>query len=715
MSEDGMRIALDAGNWLGPALMAALVLALVATLYRRTFPPVSTGRRILLPACRVAALWLLVVFLVDPSLVSTRTGRKAPLVVALLDVSRSMGIADAGERTRLEAALDALESFREAIESVADADVRVYPFAGTLGDSALTPSERPGAGGEGTNIVGAIGDVLARHRGRPPAAVVLLSDGRITRGMTKPAGGLSVPVFAVPFGETREPPDAAIQRIDADRIVYRGTRATIEATVSIAGFPGAETTVLLLDGDRRLAGTTVRGDGTIPVDLTWMPRREGLRRLLVRVGPLSGEERLQNNEEEIAVDVRRSGIRVLLVDQFVDWNATLLRRLGNASPRLDVSVAAGTPEHGYRLIGGGDAEWTVGALDAYDVLLLSDDDEIMSDRTAVQVIESWTDRGGGIAFIADERSPLLRRGLVAEGFLPVKRVGPTRIETGDDAVSSSPAAATAFPLAFEEVVSRTDPPPLSLRIGGLAPAADASTPLVFESDGGPFLSMHRVGDGRVAVVSGYPVWRWALDGEWGASVYEAFFGGLIQLLAGNGEPAFEVRSTRSAWAAGEAIRLSAKANGGPPLDAVRGILARVAAQGNADTVAVFAFSPVQGKRGRFEALLDPLPPGEYRVIASRLGGGRSIESDAVFRVRPVSVEFFRVASDPGVLARVAEQAGGSLIRPGDIGDLPRRMSLEETLVTRRESRSLRDGLPLFLLVVLLLGTEWSLRKAWGLV
>ena len=39
MSEDGMRIALDAGGRLGPAVLLLVALLLVAFLYRRTFPP----------------------------------------------------------------------------------------------------------------------------------------------------------------------------------------------------------------------------------------------------------------------------------------------------------------------------------------------------------------------------------------------------------------------------------------------------------------------------------------------------------------------------------------------------------------------------------------------------------------------------------------------------------------------------------------------------
>ena len=238
---------------------------------------------------------------------------------------------------------------------------------------------------------------------------------------------------------------------------------------------------------------------------------------------------------------------------------------------------------------------------------------------------------------------------------------------------------------------------------------------MFDGDGRPFLALQRTGAGVTAAVLGYPLWRWALAGDEGALAFDRFFGGLVQLLAGGGDAAFEVRSARASWTTGEAVRLVAETNGGRTPGTIRGLLEQTGSATGTAAVSAFLFSPVEGRDGRFEAVLDPLSPGTYLVTATDDTGETAIEAQGSFSVRPVSVEFLRIAGDRGTLARIAGASGGALIDRDLLYRLPARLSLDGERVTRRDVRPLRAEFLLFASIVALLAAEWTLRKAWGLV
>lgn len=74
---------------------AAFAAAGVSALsYRRTNPPVSSARRILLGSLRTAGLFLVFLLLGEPLLSLLRTVSKPPALAVLLDASRSMTIED---------------------------------------------------------------------------------------------------------------------------------------------------------------------------------------------------------------------------------------------------------------------------------------------------------------------------------------------------------------------------------------------------------------------------------------------------------------------------------------------------------------------------------------------------------------------------------------------------------------------------------------------
>jgi hypothetical protein len=127
-------------------------------------------------------------------------------------------------------------------------------------------------------------------------------------------------------------------------------------------------------------------------------------------------------------------------------------------------------------------------------------------------------------------------------------------------------------------------------------------------------------------------------------------------------------------------------------------------------------------KGQLRNLTDP---GEYAIEVTAHRDGKLIgKARAILEVMDQDLELSNPAADPDRLARLARQtldAGGALIAAEELPDRLRQILSEprKSTVTIQSKWRLGDRLweawCIFLLLVTLLGTEWMLRRRWGLV
>lgn len=114
-------------------------------------------------------------------------------------------------------------------------------------------------------------------------------------------------------------------------------------------------------------------------------------------------------------------------------------------------------------------------------------------------------------------------------------------------------------------------------------------------------------------------------------------------------------------------------------------------------------------------------PGDYVIAVTARQGTEVIgTAEARFLVPDQDLELDRPAAEPTLMAQLAEMtkgAGGAALAPEELPDLLKRLAdeppeLKEEVIARV---TYWDTWPFFLLFVGLLGSEWFLRKRWGLV
>ena len=209
--------------WLALVVAAAIGAAAYAE-YRRPLSPLTHVQRGLLVGLRVLTLLALVLFLLRPIVILPPTGSRDAVVPILVDVSRSMRLADADGQTRIGRAHALLET--ELLPALSRQFVTELYSVG----EEFTPAtlEKLNADARRTDLAGAIAAARERYRGQRVAGIVVLSDGGDTSGSdgaggSGGSGGLrasgrddgGLPVFAIGIGSPEGPHDREVLGLTA--------------------------------------------------------------------------------------------------------------------------------------------------------------------------------------------------------------------------------------------------------------------------------------------------------------------------------------------------------------------------------------------------------------------------------------------------------------------------------------------------------------------
>ncbi len=708
-------------------ILAGIILIIIPIImYRRTFPPLPLPNRVILSALRILGFILILVFLLDPVVVSVTTRMKDPVLLELVDVSRSMKIEDCGGKSRIESAVDFLRAVNDTIGEIPDLRIDIATFSEDLNGRVESQDSIFRAAGEGTDIIKSIHSAVRQYSHDNLGGIMLVSDGRVTRGLTGSPSGLPVPVFTAGFGDTLGGLDVSISEVVYQRVGYVGTRLGITVYLEVAFPQPEEIEVRLMEGEDVIDRGKVRTDeNTVEaeIELEFIPRKEGGRKLSVEAVPLAGEEKTGNNREIFGVDIFKDKIRVLLFDQSADWNMTFLRGIADRSERMTLETVTYIPAKGNVVIPG-KRSWDLGDnginLKDYDLILIGDTGTTLSESIPLDELEEYLNEGGGVLFIAGENSPLLEIGTNSKVERiapfgsspgPVIRRGSFQIDVVEEGYSHP------FILDIFRGRGGGDLPPLKARISGLNPSAGAEVLLVAE-DGVdyPFLVIQRTGDGISAATTCFPLWVWKLEDSSDVNVYHTFWGGLIQYLAEQFSISpLDLITDRSVYRRGDRINMDVHLRDERYTRGVRGEIYRGDPEGG-KLIKTFSFNRKRDRGSNFSYQTGWMAPGEYTIVAREIREqGRGAGGRASVSVIPQSVEFINSTRDNSFLQRLAEFTGG--VNTGsDPASVIRHLSrLEKERVERREEFNLGKSKWLFIAIILIMASEWIMRKSWGLV
>jgi hypothetical protein len=715
MSDLALHLAPNA-PWVWLLLFSFALLALAIWAYRIAIPPLPALAKRLLPALRAFALLALVWLLAQPVL--ERLGGDAAQVVVLRDRSSSMKLPASPDLassrpTRAAEADRAVDELKRAWRG--RARVQVLDFASRLGlDSTSIGSA------DGTALGSALASLGRSPAGERASAVVVVSDGVTNRGEDplSAARELGVPVHAVIVGAGG--PDRVVTEVEASAFARVGEPTPIRVRVTSGEPRGIPIPVTLADRGRVLARAVVAAPGPgaeATAELRVTPPSAGLAVWTARVDSIPGEMDFANNAREVALEVAPGKLGVLVLSGGLNWDLAFLRRSLAGDSSLSITTLA-RERDGWRQLetlrrrgAPAAADLRGASVVVLDALAGSELGDAM-DRALLE----FASAGGGLLVLSGAPPGLTRHKAGALG-------SQLRVDL-DGALAGRPGTPIPTPegrelLAWDEDPARGDAAwraaaPLA-DVAPIAAGAGDRVLLATPNSGPPLLFSRRIGRGPVLMVNGDGLWRWSLSSqdELGADRGRVLWRRLVRWLAEpvQGDPV-RVRPDRWLASGGDPVRLLATVQDAS-LRPVGG--AQVTGELKSESGATRALAFSARDPGSYEAVLEDLPPGRYRVsVRAELRGkelGRSTSEVAVDRW---SLEEARSSADSTALAQLAAASGGRSIEAGHIERWARDMPTRELARGRSESRRLWESPWTFAAIVGALGIEWGWRRRRGL-
>lgn len=740
--------------------------------YRSVRSIPSSGRKFT-GLCHLLALLVIIIMVAMPVAKVRYSKHYRPIMLMLVDTSRSMGVNDKrvsaealNEAAQIlnglpldkEAADDVIQQMLNSKEPLSRLDlvkalfkhpdidllrrankrfdVRFFSFDASLApeggakDAGKWLADRD-ATGEASRIGSAIDEAVSRYNGLPVAGVMVFSDFGWVEGEdpARVAANLErrgISVYPIPFG-LPAPPDAMITEIIAPEAVFHGDPVTLRARISSRGLDGRNSSLkLMVDGIETETEALAFEDGMQFVEFYIEPKQKtGTLVLDFEVDGTSLDTNLKNNTRQHRLRIIEEKINVLYIEGSPRWEFRYLRWVllrdkhlktrfimtqGDPElPKLSPHFMAGFPKD-------------IRNIFEYDLIIIGDVSSKYFKPGQLELLEEQIRVHGGslIMLSGVGHAPASYKNTPLESILPVK-IGSGKAQAVDNhAFPRLPKDAVHSP-----IVALSDAPDVNQRIWskvrplGRLPTLDGAKPLAnvlleLPGSGGvryPLVSWHNYGKGKCMFLATDRLWR--LRQEVGNEQHGRFWGQAIQFLAMSRllgqNKRISLQTERSRYNPGEAVRVYANVLSETYEPMVKESHKVVIQQKDVpDSARDLVLIPDPTTPGIYFGSLPAGAEGSYVLGAQEKE--KEFTGTLEFMVAKDPIEDRDTAAKPEIATAIAKASGTSVVAAADLAALVDNLSAPELSRVISREMELWDTPILYLLLLLFVGLEWTLRR-----
>jgi uncharacterized membrane protein len=525
--------------------------------------------------------------------------------------------------------------------------------------------------------------------------------------------------------------------VSVPRTALKGTSLLVDAVLTQTGYAGQTVTLDVEDNGRIVGSQPVRlpADGDpVAVRVRFTADQAGPRVFRLKVAPQAGEIVTENNQRDVQIDVkdRREHIlyyegeprpemkfaRKAIADDRNLQLVTLQRTAENKFYRLDVDASGGELEAGFPK--------TREELFAYRGIVLGSVEAESFNADQLRMIAEFVDvRGGGLLLLGGPHA-------FAEGGYtgtPISEVMPVVLEKSGAGLAhlkvhptrAGEAHAVTQLVDTEEASAERwkSMPPLTT-VNFVENIKPGATTLLSGTDDRRrervVLAFEHYGRGKSIAFPVQDSWQWQMHSTIRADdqTHENFWRQLLRWVVDGVPDSVEARPLTDRVEPGQPVTLTADVVD-PRFVELNdaNVIAHVTSPAGR-TINV----PLQWTgehNGQYRGTFPTSEAGWYEAKVDATRADKPIGS-AVTHVRtaPDDAEYFDAAMHAPLLQRIAKETGGRFYTAGAMSSLPDDLKFSGRGVTAVEERELWHMPVLLLSLVVIVCSEWGLRRYWRL-
>ena len=694
-----------------------------------------------------------------------------PRLTVIVDESASMAARDMADgRSRFEAAAEIARSCATGLNQ--QFDVFTYTFSNNVlaNDFADLATRTPA--GSVTDLANALTTTI--EPGHAAGQVMLLlSDGNHNAGGGTPrvlsavafARAANTAIFTKTFGSDATIHDLSVRLQVPQQLSFVSQSVPVTAMIRRRGRAPESVTAVLLHEGKEVSRQQVLVAGDAETEVTFQVQQEtkGLYRYELRLDPFEGEVTTVNNFGTFLLRVVDEPIRVLLVEGKPYWDSKFLARTLSSDPSIElVSVVRMTegrylertlkrirptaeastspPAEGEAaaslksiaqipvteswkiLQNGSEVLANSQSLGSFQVVVLGRDSESFLSDEALVNLRNWVASDSG-ALVCYRGQPMAQVNDRLEKMLPVawkpareSRFRMSLTDRGRDLRWFEPGSASsgdALPYlpTLAASASAEQPKPLATVLATVSGGTGEEVPVV---------TYQPYGGGRVVVLEGSGMWRWAFlppayaDHD---TTYAVLWQSLLRWLVSRagllpGQD-MALRTDQVTFGTGE----SATATLLVRKEAAQDLIPQVELTGDGIEGAKSYVPTAMGEiPGVFRIAFGELPEGRYQATISGMSPEKS-GAKVVFDVRRLMEEQLDMKARPDLMERIARGTGGVELQSSDPGEIVKSFvtHAEKSRPERIRRIMAWDRWWVLAGVFLLWTVAWGVRRNAGLV
>jgi hypothetical protein len=639
---------------------------------------------------RFLALLLIFLFLLSPFIARNKRIKQLPILAVAFDNSSSV-----------KAYTDSINRFNETLKNQFKDDYQLDFWSfGEKTERAELVSATEKSSDYGQLLKTMKGYYLNKNMG----ALILIGDGIYNQGQNPAniAPELKFPVYSIGVGDTTRRTDALIRNVRTNKTAYLKNKFPVEFELKFSKLKNRMAYIEIENNHRQVYNTTISigSDDDFKLEIANLEATQrGFQHYKIRIRPFAGEENIKNNAYEFVIQILENKQKILLLSEgpHPDLGAIRSSLLELQSYEIKMVTGNEVPD----------------SIESYSLVVLN---QLPSVRNAANRL---------LTTIKDSRVPVLF--LVGPGSLTEQLnsldMG-LRILTSQSVEEVQPIFDPNFSLfvlpdevkqIFEEAPPLVSPfgntdlvPSLqNLAIQSIRNIPTTKTLMAFGTYKGR----------KVGYIIGEGIWRWRLYNFETSENHDAF-NELIQktvqyLALRENEDNFNVYCP-ALFQETDDIELTAELYN-DSYELVNTPEVSISIKNDSLTEFTYVFDRTDDA---YRLNAGNLEPGDYTFVAQTKLGNQNFTEKGSFSILRNELENINNQSDFDVLYQLSEKSGGKFYSYENYGTLLDMIRIDKQITVQIHKQTQKDEWInlkfLFFILIIVMGTEWFLRKYCGI-